>query len=104
MDDLPEEKRNHEGSIFGVIVIIGLIWWFFFRQADTWQGFYYPNAGDLTRDIKSPIYKSIDECRDWVDSMVDRYNPSGEGYDYECGKNCKIKDGMTILVCETTER
>lgn len=95
---------NNSGSWIGTIVVIGLIWFFFFSKADTWQGFYYPNAGDLTTDIPSPIYKTLDECRDWADGMVDKYNPNGEGYDYECGKNCKVKDGLTVLVCEETVR
>lgn len=98
-----EEHKNYVGSGIGVLIVLGLIWWFWGKSV-TWQGFYYPNASDLTKDIKSPIFKSIDECRDWVNSMVYKYNPSGTGYDYECGKNCKKKDGMTVLVCETTKR
>ena len=100
-----QSNSNNSGIGIGSLIVLGLIWWFFWgRQTTTWQGFYYPSAGNLTYDIKSPIYKTLEECRNWVNSMVYKYNPSGEGYDYECGKNCKIEKGMTVSVCDTTER
>ncbi len=68
----------------------------------TWKGTYYPDPGYLEEHIDSPVYSTIEECRDWVRNQVPRYNPSGRGFDYECGKNCKIEEGFTSLVCEET--
>jgi len=73
------------------------------EDSDIWNGFYYPNEGNLTYSIPSPQFKTLDECRDWVDEQVQKYNPSGYGYDYECGKNCEYKDSFTMQICETTE-
>lgn len=98
-----EENNNSSGELIGLLIIIGLVWFFFFRQSNTWDGFYYPNEGNLTYSIQSPQFKTLEECRDWVDEQIQTYNPSGYGYDYECGKNCKYKDGLTVQVCETTE-
>lgn len=103
--DADEQKKQLSFSgIFWLIVvaIIGFLIFTKFIKNDTWQGYYYPNEGNLLNDIKSPIFKSLEECRDWVDVQVDRYNPSGYGYDYECGKNCKTKYGSTLLICEET--
>lgn len=69
---------------------------------DTWQGFYYPNEASLLSHIASPVFNSLEECRDWVDEQVQKYNPEGYGYDYECGRNCRPRKEFTALVCEET--
>ncbi len=95
-----EDNINLKSIIFvtiAVIVIVSL-----FAKKDTWKGFYYPDAGNLTYDIESPVYESLEECRSWVNQQVAKYNPSGSGYDYECGKNCKLKEELSVLVCEET--
>ena len=70
---------------------------------DKWQGFYYPD-GCLSCEenyIYSPIFSSLDECRDWANSTRQkRGNNSSD--EYECGLNCKIKDGFNVCK-ETTE-
>jgi hypothetical protein len=70
------------------------------------MGFYYPTAGDLQTYHKSPSeFDTIDECRDWIDEQVDVYNPTGEGYDYECGSSCKLSDsGIDIYHCNETKK
>ena|SRR3990167_9179113 len=73
----------------------------FFKQA-VWKGFYYPNENDLFTYIDSPGFSSLDECREWVTAQVNKYNPNGYGYDYECGKNCEVKEGLSTMVCEKT--
>lgn len=68
-----------------------------------WEGFYYPN-GCLSCEedyIYSPIFSSLDDCRDWADSIRQSRgdNPTDQ---YECGLNCKKKDGFNVCK-ETTE-
>lgn len=71
--------------------------------SDTWIGFYYPDATDLTVNTQSGTFKTKEECVDWVDGERMRLNPDRTRRDdYECGKNCKEK--MGINVCEVTER
>jgi hypothetical protein len=90
-------------NLIGIGLVIGLFWFFFFRQADTWKGFYYPNKEDLTADIQSPIFDTLDQCREWVNTQVYKHNPNG-GYDYECGKNCRFKSEYGVEVCKETVR
>jgi len=102
-------KKKEEGKGFNsvgiiVFVVIIIVAFSFFTKNDTWKGSYYPDAGNLTYDIESPVYESLEECRSWVNRQVAIYNPDGYGYDYECGKNCKLKAGFSVLVCEETVR
>lgn len=96
-----EHDNKNAGIGIGTVIFLGMIWWWW-NNNTTWQGFYYPNAENLTRSINSPTFKTVDECRDWVDEMVYKYNPSGYGYDYECGKNCKKKSDIDMYLCEET--
>ena len=85
-----------------VVIIIGA---FLIFGRESWIGFYYPNQYDLTRNTQSSELGSLEECRLWVEGQVDTYNPSGSGYDYECGKNCKAPDhpGGLYLCDETVD-
>lgn len=66
---------------------------------DTWEGFVYPDRGDLTRHISLGAFQTLDECR------AAALNALSERGDYECGKNCDFKEGMGELrVCEETLR
>lgn len=62
-----------------------------------WRGFYYPN-GCLTCEkdyIYSPVFSSLEQCRDWAEeTKKSRGNSSSD--DYECGLNCKSKDGYNV--------
>jgi hypothetical protein len=83
-------------AVVAVLVISGVF------EKDTWKGTYYPSSGNLLNFTESPVFDSLDDCRNWVRTQVSQYNPDGFGYDYECGKNCKLKEGFTSLVCEET--
>lgn len=85
------------------IILIGVIAYFIFFN-NNWIGFYYPDENNLSQNIQSPAYKTIEECRNWVDSQVSIYNPSGYGYDYECGKNCKKDNNSDLYICKETIR
>lgn len=85
------------GTIIGVVIML-IIGQFPIKQ--TWQGVYYPN-GCLVCDedyIFSPIFESKEECLNWAKNIQFRRN--NESDLYECGKNCKWKEGF--MVCEET--
>lgn len=69
----------------------------------TWTGYYYPDADNIGDEsswiIKSGL-ESLDECRDWVDSIA--FNDTN--FDYECGYNCKYNSSYLMEVCERTEQ
>lgn len=90
-------------NILGIVIIVIFVWGIYsLVKADEYLGFYYPDANNLTEDISSvATFESLELCRDWVDEQVSRYNPSGTGYDYECGKNCDTSSGKPY-VCEET--
>ncbi|WP_432742028.1 hypothetical protein ABXJ76_16365 [Methylobacter sp. G7] len=87
------------------LIIIYLIvaylasWWPFKEQI--WQGYVYPNSNNLLIDKYVGAYKTLEECRAASVAMLDNLNSREKG-DYECGLNCKPKDGLNI--CDKTER
>src|SRR5215216_3938911 len=88
-----------------IVIIVAAIWAFgaVFKKS-TYVGFYYPDANNLFNDIQSETsFDSLDACRDWVDEQVSIYNPTGSGYDYECGKNCDLSGGKPYVCEETLE-
>ena len=95
-------KRNIIISIVGIVVIIWSINFFF--KKDTYIGFYYPDANNLTNDIQSKeTFSTLEACRDWVDEQKSIYNPSATNSDdYECGKNCDLQNGQKPYICEET--
>lgn len=96
MDEIEDLRQNW----FTVVIIIAVVLYFAYNKGDTWAAFYYPN-GVSGIDIRNTGFKSKNECLDWIDEISLRYN-NPEGSDYECGKNCKLKDDLYI--CDTTER
>lgn len=75
-------------------------------ETETWQGFYYPEGCLECEDtwINSPVFSTLDECRDWVTQteisrVASRKNVDND--DFECGKNCKW-NGYANLCKETT--
>jgi hypothetical protein len=95
--------KNKRNIILLAIFLIVVIWAFssFFKE-DTYIGFYYPDANNLTNDIQSKsTFDSLEVCRDWVDEQINIYNQNDSNYDHECGKNCNIS-GSKPYVCEET--
>ena len=73
-------------------------------ERDTWEGFVYPDRGDLTSHVSLGAFQSLEACRIAALNKLAELRAE-EGGDYECGKNCEYKDGMGDLrVCEATER
>lgn len=94
------ERKSATSIVLIIIVLVG-VYWFFFNN-ETWLGFYYPDENNLTKYIQSSELKSLEECRAWVDSQIPIHNPSGSGYDYECGKNCRFDKNYRLYVCKET--
>ena len=84
------------------MILIFAVAYFLFSNNKTWIGFYYPDENNLTEHIQSSDLKSLEECRAWVNSQVPIHNPSGSGYDYECGKNCNFDKGYGLYICKKT--
>ena len=94
-----EEKAT--SSIVSIVVIVIAVYFIFFNNG-SWLGSYYPDENDLSEYIQSPELDSLEDCRVWVSNQVPIYNPSGYGYDYECGKNCKFNKDYGVHVCKET--
>lgn len=65
-----------------------------------WTGFYYPdrdNIGDSSTWKIQSGFKTVENCRDWVNQTANS-NPS---FDYECGLNCKTNKYGTYTCKET---
>jgi len=82
-----------------VLITLGA---FSFFKSDEYIGFYYPDTNNLSSDIQSlNSFESLEECKSWINEQVSKYNPSGSGYDYECGKNCDLSKDKPYI-CEET--
>ena len=57
--------------------------------------------------MSDEVFTELWECRTWAEKMAiqhaDEVFTHDNGYDYECGKNCKITGGKPY-VCEETLR
>ncbi len=83
-----------------IVILIIIAGYFIFFNKETWQGVYYPN-GCLVCDedyIFSPVFETKEGCLNWAEGIQARR--SNESDLYECGKNCKWKDGL--MVCKET--
>lgn len=96
--------ENEKLSALFLTIFIFVGGYFLFSKKETWTGFYYPDMTDLDKVIQGPEFSSINECREWINSQVYIHNPSGEGYDYECGKNCRFDKDYQVHICEETVR
>lgn len=93
-----EEKIKKMIILIIVIAVIYFGYNLLFKK-DTYRGFYYPD-GCLVCDnyIVSPDLNSAEDCVKWAEGIKSQ---SGNPKDlWECGKNCKWKEGFSI--CETT--
>jgi hypothetical protein len=75
--------------------------------SEQWEGFVYPDKGNLQRSQAVGVYPSLEECRlASRRALADLFNdPQLVRGDYECGLNCddKRKYGG-VKVCKKTER
>lgn len=68
----------------------------------TYTAYFYPSPTNLEISQQQGGLESLDACRSWINSQV-AIDYDGN-YDYECGKNCTYREGLSVAVCETTER
>lgn len=66
-----------------------------------WDGFVYPDRGNLTNHIGVGTFNSLEECRSAAVDRLERMNALYTG-DYECGLNCDRSEFP--MICEKTER
>ncbi len=85
-----------------LIVVIAVIYFGYnlFFKKDKWEGVYYPYGCLVCEEnyIFSQPFETKEQCLNWAEGIkTGRNNPSDL---YECGKNCKWKDGL--MVCKET--
>ena len=87
--------------IFVLILVIFISFFISVFKKDLWSGYFYPSKDNLSDWIESGFtFKSLDSCRVWAQNKGIELNIKSSTYDYECGLNCKYKDGFNI--CEKT--
>ncbi len=74
-----------------------------FGCSEEWEGFVYPNRGNLLVDIPIGTFKSLQECRAAAQARLEQLGALERG-DYECGLNCKRREDSRLAICERTER
>lgn len=92
---LKEDWIKIVGIIILVIIVILII-----PKKEKWNGVYYPNGCLVCENeyIFSPTYNTKEDCLNWATTIrAQRNNPDDL---FECGKNCKWKDGLQV--CKET--
>lgn len=72
-----------------------------FKKEDSWTGYYYPDGclGCEESYIFSPTsYDTQEACLAWAQNLKQSRNNKEDLY--ECGLNCKKKDGFNV--CKET--
>jgi len=88
-----------------ILVILYLViayfasWWPF--KEERWEGYVYPNGGDLTVHQYVGKYETLEDCRSAAVDRLYSLNARDRG-DYECGLNCESQG--IINICEETSR
>ena len=100
-------KRRLQGAAAGALMALTLS-----AQAhddgnpwDSWEGYVYPHASNLTHALPIGSYSTSLDCRTAAWRII---NLAGlaETASYECGKNCRTLEGGTgrndLRICEET--
>ena len=91
--------RKCRPELWVVAVAIGML----ACRATEWKGFVYPDRSNLLVHREIGIFTSLEACRLSARNYLRDIGSADRG-DYECGKNCRRRDGLTVEVCEATER
>lgn len=90
-------KKVHTPILIIGLIILALV---IFKK-DKWNGYFYPNASNLSDWVESEeVFDSLEQCRSWAEDTGYQMNIEPVNYDYECGLNCKYKNGLNI--CQKT--
>lgn len=71
-------------------------------ESDRWDGFFYPDAGDLVKYERGGPFRDLQSCRNWAAEKKSKAKRTNT--DYECGKNCRPAGLEGMNVCEETVR
>jgi len=90
--------------IIGFVFAFGFMSGQYLLKRNIWTGIYYPDKERIedqrTWIISPPLY-SLEECRDWVNSL----HREGDNYDYQCGQGCRFTtDYGETTTCRTDSR
>ena len=84
-------------GVVGLLVLLGVDC----SQEDRWEGYVYPDQGNLLRQVFVGEHTTLEACRVAALTTLHRLHAVTRG-DYECGKNCRSEPGFTVRLCETT--
>jgi len=68
---------------------------------DSWEGYVYPDRGNLPDHLYVGEFQTLEACRDAATTKLKQIGVLSRG-DYECGKNCRTESGFTVRICEET--
>ena len=72
--------------------------------AGAWLGHIYPDRGDLGRAIGIGRFETLEACRSAARDRLASIGAGSDG-DYECGRNCVLKNPRPeIWVCDETRQ
>lgn len=88
-----------------ILLVVGFYAGKYWQSNHIWTGIFYPDKekiDDQTAWRISPPLRSLEECRQWVNST---YQLS-DNYDYECGIGCRydIKYKNETIICRETHK
>jgi hypothetical protein len=73
-------------------------------RADRWEGFVYPDRGNLARHLTLGEFATLDDCRRACLASISALHAEQRA-DYECGLNCRNDSALPGLrVCKETLR
>jgi hypothetical protein len=96
---------NDRGSGCGGIIVMAAIAFFVWKWIDgggRWTGWVYPNASDLTQEVRLGEFESFEECQIGAINAL-RSMRATDG-DYECGRRCRYDASIGINVCKETRK
>ncbi len=70
---------------------------------ERWEGFVYPDKGNLQIQRSPGEFKSLKDCENASWAMLKSMDALQKGY-FDCGKNCKSEAGFFDRTCEETIR
>lgn len=84
-----------------LVVILVIVFISSVFKKDVWSGYFYPSKYNLSKWVESGYtFDSLESCRIWAHNKAQELGIDSTQYDYECGLNCKYKNGFNV--CEET--
>jgi len=83
------------------LLLLMPLYGFWFKK-DVWTAFVYPD-GVMGKVDKDSPFDTKEDCLRWCRGRIATYYIDKENVDYECGKNCKLKNkNLDLYICEET--